>query len=338
MKSILLLSFCILSLSAYSSDFDSSRYYFEKGKEEKLSKRYLVASGYFNQAIRLNANFTEAYIENGLVNKEMRRLEDAKSNFVKALALDSNNETIIAELAEIYFNYRQYEQAIEFAQKCKTCAGMDRIMAISYYQMEDYARAERLLVALSTKNPTDAELAYITARNYLDMGFEAKAIPFYVRAISLDKSKAGWHYELGLIYYNNGNFKGAVESFNQAINHGYARNNDVNENLGFAYLHSGDVENGEKLLNEIVTRKAGDKELIMNVAYAFYNLKQYDKSLDYCQRLLELDMKDGKALYQAGLCFQKKGLVERGMQMCDKAIELDPSLAALKTKKHNPGM
>jgi hypothetical protein len=31
-------------------------------------------------------------------------------------------------------------------------------------------------------------------------------------------------------------------------------------------------------------------------------------------------------------------MVERGMQMCDKAIELDPTLAGLKSKKLSPGM
>ena len=59
----------------------------------------------------------------------------------------------------------------------------------------------------------------------------------------------------------------------------------------------------------------------------------YDKSLEFCQKLMELDLKDGRALYQAGLCFQQKGDKERGAQMCDKAIELDPSLRGLKTKR-----
>ena len=66
--------------------------------------------------------------------------------------------------------------------------------------------------------------------------------------------------------------------------------------------------------------------------------KQYDKSLAYCQKLMELDAKDGKALYQAGLCFQKKGQKDRGQQMCDKAIEMDPSLTSLRRKKEIAGM
>jgi tetratricopeptide (TPR) repeat protein len=170
------------------------------------------------------------------------------------------------------------------------------------------------------------------------MGFEPKAITWYEKAVLLDDKKSKWFFELALLYSNTNNYHKAVIAYTKAAELGFKRSNDFNENLGFAYVYSGDYENGEKLLNDLVSRRPGDKELIRDVATAFFDNKNYDKSLEYCQKLLEMDMKDGKALYQAGLCFQKKGMVERGMQMCDKAIELDPSLAGLKSKKLSPGM
>jgi hypothetical protein len=38
-----------------------------------------------------------------------------------------------------------------------------------------------------------------------------------------------------------------------------------------------------------------------------------------------------------GMSFQKKGEKEKGMALCDKAIQLDPSLQNLKQKKELPG-
>ena len=134
-------------------------------------------------------------------------------------------------------------------------------------------------------------------------------------------------------YYNNDNYKNAVVSFNKAADNGFIRGNDFNENLGFAYIYSGEFEKGETLLNEIVARKPGDKELLRDISTAFYESKMYDKCLDYCQKLMEMDMKDGKALYQAGLCFQKMGQKDKGQAMCDQAIELDPSLAGKRQKQ-----
>ena len=317
---------------------DSSLFYFQKGLEEKKAKRYLVASDHFTKAIEINAAYVDAYIEKGYTNNEMRRTDAAKADFTKALELDPKNEIAIKELTNIYFNYRQFQQALDMAQKCKTCTDKDRITALCYYNMEDYGKAEKLLISLVNKNPKDAELTYTLASNYLAMGLEPKAITWYEKAVLLDDKKSKWFFELGLLYSNTNNFNKAVVAYTKAAELGFVRGNDFNENLGFAYVYSGDFENGDKLLSDLVRRRPGDKELIRDVATAFYDSKNYDKALDFCQMLLEMDMKDGKALYQAGLCFQKKGMVERGMQMCDKAIELDPSLASLKSKKSLPGM
>ncbi len=339
MKNLLtfLLNFVLLgSLAAQKTD--SSQFYFQKGLEEKKAKRYLVASNHFTKAIELNPGFVDAYLENGYANNEMRKTDAAKADFTKALELDPQNETAVKELTNIYFNYRQYQNALDLAQKCKTCANKDKIIALCYFKMEDYGKAEKLLLAQVNKNPKDAELAYTLASNYLEMGLEAKAITWYENAVLLDDKKSKWFFELGLLYSNTNNYKKAVAAYTKAADLGFTRGNDFNENLGFAYVYSGDFESGGKILDDLVGRRPGDKELIRDVAGAFFDSKNYDKALDYCQKLLEMDLKDGKALYQAGLCFQKKGMVERGMQMCDKAIELDPSLAGLKSKKLSPGM
>ena len=338
MKNIFTLLLVLISGTTFSESLDSSFYYFEKGMEEKAARRYLVAAKNFDNAIKLNPNYTAAYIESGLVNKEMRRTDAAKQNFTKAFELDNNNEVAIKELMELYFSYRQFQNAIDFAQKCKTCENKDRVIAMSYFQMEDYGKAEKILLNLITKNPQDAEATYTLARTYLEMGLEGKAIPYYVKAIQLDATKSKWHFELGLLYYNNDNYKNAVTSFTKAADNGFIRSNDFNENLGFSYIYSGEFDKGENLIAEIIARKPGDKEILRDVAQAFYDRKMYDKCLSYCQKLMEMDMKDGKALYQAGLCFQKKGETSKGQQMCDKAIELDPALASLRKKKEIMGL
>ena len=120
--------------------------------------------------------------------------------------------------------------------------------------------------------------------------------------------------------------KNAAKLFNAAARAGYPEGNDFSENLGYAYIFSGDFEKGEKMLLEILERKPGSVDILRDIAEAYYGQKMYDKSLEYCQKLMTLDMKDAKALYQAGLCFQKKGQKDKGQGMCDKAIEMDRRL------------
>ncbi len=338
MKRILTILLVFPSAALFAQAQDSSSYYFKKGIEEKEAKRYQVASKYFSDAIQLNPSYTVAYMENGYANLEMRRIDEAKQNFTRAYELDPANDAALKELVELNYNYRHFQKAIDLAEKCKSCPNADRIVALSYYQLENYPKAEKNLLPLLEKNPGDAELTYTTGRNYMEMGLEDKAIIYYEKAVQLDESRSSWFFELGLLYYNNNKFKQAVVSFNQAAEKGFVQSNDFNENLGFAYLYSGEYEKGEKMLLEIYERRPGDKDILRDMAQAYYDSKMYDKSLDICQKLLEADKNDGRAIYQAGLCFIKKGQVQRGQQMCDRGIELDPSLNKLRQKKMTVGL
>jgi tetratricopeptide (TPR) repeat protein len=338
MKGLILIFaiFCFQHITAQTLN-DSAQFYYKKGVEEKEAKRYLVASNNFEKAIAFNPSFTEAYQEDGYAALQMRKTDLAKSRFTKVYDLQPSNTDAIKELTNLYFSYRQYAKAIEFAKKCTTCDNANKIMGISYYQQEDYPNAVKALLEAIKQNENDAEAVYTLGRTYLDMEEYKKAVPYYEKAIRLDTTKSNWMNELGLLYYNNEDYKNAVNAFSKAAASGYIQSNDFNENLGYACLYSDDYQKGETLLMEIFRRKPGNKDILRDIAEILYQKKQYDQSLTYCQKLMELDAKDGKALYQAGLCFQKKGEKDRGQKMCDKAIELDPSLDALRKKKEMPG-
>lgn len=327
--------FAFASQSASAID-DSSQVYLQKGIEEKNAQRYMVASQYFEKATNINDKNVQAYLQNALVNLEMRKTDQAKAAFTKVYELDPTNSIAIQNLAELYFSYRQFQKAIDFAGKTKNYANADRIIGMSHYQLEDYASAVNALAIYLQKNPTDAQATYTMGRSYLDMEEYKKAFPFYAKAVELDKSKNVWAYELGLLSYTLNDYKNAAKYFNVAIENGYPQGNDVSENLGFSYIYSGEFEKGEKLLLSVIAKKPGSKDLLRDIAETYYQNKMYDKSLEFCQKLLEMNMKDGKALWQAGLCFQKKGEKDRGQQMCDKAIELDPSLAGMRQKSMSP--
>ncbi len=85
-------------------------------------------------------------------------------------------------------------------------------------------------------------------------------------------------------------------------------------------------------------KKPGNTDLLRDMAEVLYQQKQYDRSLTYCQKLMEINMDDSRALYQAGLNFIKKGNKDKGQQMCDRAININPSLASLRQEKKMPGM
>ena len=312
---------------------DSAHFYFKKGMDEKTARRYLVSSDYLDKAIKFDPTYLDAYIENGRVNLEMRKIDAAQGNFTKAYTLQPTNSVAIKELSSLYFNNRQFLKAINLAQKCISCPDAERIIALSYYNLEDYGKAISGLNKVLSKDPKDAEATYFLGKSYLELEDYKNATPQFQKAVILDPTKSLWMYELGLIYYNKGDFQSALKYFKQAETAGYIKSNDFYENTGFSYLNTGDVENGMKYLQTVLSRKPRDKELLTDVAYSLYKANKWDDALVYYQKLLELDAKDANALYMAGMTFQKKGNKERGQQMCDEAIKLDPSLAKNRQKK-----
>jgi tetratricopeptide (TPR) repeat protein len=339
MKNTLILIISVVSCNlVFSQTPDSAHFYFDKGVIEKNAQHFMPAAKYFDKAAAFNPLYKEAYLENGYTNLAMRKTDIAKGFFTKVYELDPLNKPAIKELATLCFDYRQFKQAIEFASKCSGCENAERILAISNYHLEDYGAAIKGLSAVVNKNPNDAEAAYTLGRCYMDMEQFKAAIPWYNKAVQLDPTKNIWAYELGLLYYNGNDFKNAVVFFNKSADAGYQQSNDFSENLGYAYIYSGEFEKGEKLLLAILAKKPGSTDILRDIAEAYYSQKMYDKSLEFCQKLMELDMKDSKALYQAGLCFQKKGQKDKGQGMCDKAIQMDPSLASMRQKNMSAGL
>ncbi len=338
MNNLLGLAILVCANFSVSAQSDSANYFYGKGTEEKNAKRWLTASKYFDNAIKFNPKFKDAYLQNGYTNLEMRRTDIAKGHFTKVYEMEPGNAEATKELTTLYYSYRQYEKAIEFAQKCPSCTDAARIIGQSQYELEDYAAAVKTLQGVAAKNPGDAEAHYSIGRSYLEMEEYKSAIPYYTKAIELDKTRNVWMYELGLQYYNMNDYKNALDQFIKAAENGYPKSTDFNENLGYCHIYTGNFEAGEKILLDIYAKKPGNKDILRDIAEIYYQRKMYDKSLDFCQKLMEMDKNDGKALYQAGLCFQKKGQTDRGQQMCDKAIEMDPTLASLRQKKMSAGM
>jgi len=333
MKNLFTICFILATIPVFSQTTDSATYFYQKGVDEQTAKRWLVASQNFDKAIRLNPKYVAAYLENGNVNLEMRRTDAAKANFIKVTELDPGNVSASNQLINLYFSYHQYQTALDLAKKCPACAHNEKTIALSYFKLQDYDNAEKILLKLAKSNSNDPEIMYTVGKVYMEMELEQKAIYYYQKAVALDATKPIWMFELGMLYFVTDNYKNAVIFFNKATALGFTQSAEFTENLGYAYLYSGEFEKGEKILLSLHNKKRGDKDIMRDLAQAYYEHKMYDKSLEFCQKLMELDIKDGKALYQAGLCFQKKGDVERGAQMCDRAIELDPSLRGLKTKR-----
>ncbi len=331
--------------------------------------------------ININISGTDSaefYLQKGLLEKQNgRRLESLKY-FEKAAKYDDHNKVIVAELASAYYDLRKYHQAVEMYKKLVslgdiTPATYKQLMILSFnlkqnddvllyadklkaadpsekvlyyvgkvsYDMENYGDAIKYLNVAAKEDPTNAEIPYLIAHSYADMLNYKQSVPFFKKAIELKPTEAYWIYELGMICYAMHADKEALQYILDAGAKGYKKDNDYMENLGIAYLNVGELDQGVKILNDILVKRPTDMNLLNMIAEAYYYKQKFDIAIEYWDRVLGVDKSEASALFMIGMCYMKKGGEEnkqKGIKLCDKAIEMDPSLASHKQKKEMMGL
>ncbi len=321
-----------------------------------------------------NPDSAKFFLKSGLKEKQTGRRKEALKNFEKAYNYDNNNKEIVSELAASYFDLRKYHLAkdiykkleemgdqspgtykqlmhlsfnlkqdndvILYANKLKKADPTEKInfyIGKIYYGQENYGDAIKYLTIAMSEDVQNAEAPYMIARSYADMQNYKQSIPFFQLAIELDTSKNNWIYEMALVHYAIHDDKNALKYMLLAGEKGYKRDNEYLENLGIAYLNAGQLDDGVIIMNEILKKRPSDMNVLNMVAEAYYNKRKYQLAIDYWDQVLFYDKGNASALYMIGMSYQNKGEKEKGRHLCDKAIEMDPSLATLKQKIQMPG-
>jgi len=320
---------------------DSADYFLQKGLVEKQNGRRLESLKCFEKAARFDATSKVIMAELASAYLDLHRYSQARESFKKLVELGDATAANYQQLMTLSFQLKQNEDVLLYADKLKAA---DHSAKVYYYvgkvnyDKDNYGEAIKFLKEAAKEDPANAEVPYMIARSYSDMMNYKLAIPFFQKAIALDPTQNYWIYEMSLIYYAMNDDKNSLKYILEAGEKGYKRDNDYLENLGVAYLNAGNLDEGVKILDEILKRKPSDMNILNIVAEAYYYKGKYQQAIDFWDQMLYYDKTNASALYMIGMSYQKKGEKEKGVALCDKAIEMDPNLASLKQKKQMPGL
>lgn len=323
------------------TNIDSATYFLQKGLDEKKVGRRMESLKNFENAAKYDNSNKVILKELASAYYDLRKYTQAANTYKLMVELGDGSASTYKQLMLLSFNLRHFDDAVIYAKKLKQA---DPAEKVSYYigkvqyDQENYSEAIKTLNEAAKEDPLNGEVLYMIARSYADMQNYKQAIPFFQKAITLDPVKTNWLYELALICYAMHDDKNALRYMLEAGEKGYRKDNEYLENLGIAYLNVGDLDNGVKIMGEVLSRKPNDMNILNMVAEAYYYKGRYDQAMDYWDKALTVDKENASALYMIGMCYQKKGEKAKGQKLCDKAIEMDPSLASLKQKKQMPGL
>lgn len=320
---------------------DSSSYFLQKGLEEKTRGRLNESYKQLDKAYSFNKANKQVVSELAHVLMSLRRYTQAREMYLQLEKLGDPSADTYKQLLTLSFNMRQFPDAIKYAQLVKKTDPSEKTayyIGKAYYEEENYGEAIKFLNIAAKEEEKNAEVPYLIARSYADMSNYKLAIPYFEKALLLDPANSRWMYETGLIYYAMNDDKNSLNYLLMAAEKGYKRDNEYLENLAIAYLNAKQTDKGLEILKESLQRRPTDINLLNMIAEASYEAKRYDDAIKYWDDVLKIDKEKAEALYMIGMSYQKKGDKQKGMALCDKAIEMDPNLAKNKQKIQMPGM
>jgi tetratricopeptide (TPR) repeat protein len=338
MRVLLLATAAFVATSAFAQT-DSSGFYLQKGNEEKTRGRRMESLKYYEKAYSYNKNNNEALAQLAGAYYDLHRYAQARDTYKQLEAMGDHSDSTYRQLMLLSFNMRQFEDAIRYAnlyKKADPSAKVAFYIAKANYENENLGEAIKYFDAAAKEDPQNAEIPYTVARAYADMQNYKKAIPYFQQAVALNPNQNRWIYEMALIYYAMNDDQNALKYMLEAGDKGYKKDNEYLQNLATAYINAGKLNEGIAILTDALQRRPSDKGIITALAQANYDAKKYDEAIKYYDQLLQMDNKDAEALYMIGMSFQGKGEKEKGRSLCDKAIQMDPSLQSLKQKKQLP--
>lgn len=339
MKKFLLLTtlFCFSIISFAQAD--SSAFYFQKGLDAKAKGHALIAVTNFEKAYSFDKNDKQVISQLAADYLALRRYAQAREKFLQLESMGDKSDSTYRQLTLISFNTRKWDDAIKYALILKKQNVNEKLawyIGKSYYEKEDLGNAIRYFGFAAKEDPNNPEIPYNIARAYADMMNFKEAVPYFLKAIEL-KPDPRWIYETALIYYAIPDEQNSLKYMLLAADKGYRQDNEYLQNLSIAYVNAGKPGEAINLLKGVLEKRPTDINIITMLAEAYYDSKKYDEAIAYYDKLLQIDTKNAEAMYMMGMSFQKKGEKQKGMAICDKAIQLDPSLQSLRQEKKMPG-
>jgi len=174
----------------------------------------------FENAIRFQPNFIDAWVNLGTTLLSLDEFLDAESALNYALTLDSNQPDVESKLANCYFRRGKVEQAIQHIEKSMQAEPSNPKWhanhAIYSSSLERFDDAQVSAERACELAPMNADYHANLAKIFIESGEGDKALSSCRKALSLDPDCHPAYISLGTLYFNEKELDTALSMFESA--------------------------------------------------------------------------------------------------------------------------
>jgi tetratricopeptide (TPR) repeat protein len=139
-----ILPFLVFASSVAFTQADSSKYFLEKGLDEKQKGRRMESLKNFEKSFRYDSSNKVMLGELASAYMDLRKYYQAKETYKKLVNLGEGSPTNYKQLLQLCFNLRSYDEAILYANDLKKTAPSEKVnyyLGKISYERENYGDA-----------------------------------------------------------------------------------------------------------------------------------------------------------------------------------------------------
>jgi tetratricopeptide (TPR) repeat protein len=293
-SSIAFIVFIIFAHWKVSGQKKDATYFFQKGEDAMDAQNYKTALAHFNECLRIDPYYMEAYYSRAQVREGMGDSKGALTDFSIYLESKPQNTDALFSRAMLRYQYKQWAVAREdFLKLLSAPAGETK--SIFFAPDKEGGTA----ISTTQSNMTATILNYLGMVDTKLKNYKSAA-HFLDSAIKLEPKNSEFLINRGWAYQEMLDTVRATSDYQKAL----ALNPEgslVRHNLASLTAKKGNLKESEKLLTEAIEHNPEEPHFLVARAINYTAQGDYTKALSDYNAAIQLDITDADAWMRRGM-------------------------------------
>jgi len=291
----------------------------------------LILNNEYDKALQLidqelDSNVTQPLLlyKKGIVQQKKFDYSGALKSFETAWLLDSTNQKVVSELAEVNTILGNHKQALPFYKALYYRDTTNAIQAIrlakAFFNLRSYREPYKLLNAVYLRDSTNLyvnkQLAFSASRS----GHDSLAMVLYHQIIAKNPADLSNYTNLAAIYQKKENYNGAIEATKLGLAV-YPDEAILLTRLGDLHYTKRDYPRAIVSYERLLAFGDSIQDVVKNLGVSYYYVKKYEAGLYLLEKSLAMRPNDPVAALFAGLCYMELKQLDESISYLKFAAE-----------------
>lgn len=296
----------------------------EKGMNCYKAKDYVCAEKEFQEVIQRNASHPAGYYLLALTQLKLKKIQEAKSNFLKVIELEPKHFGSYYQLALIASSNNDDKAVIQYLDKGLLYASSNddkascyKLRGATYLKLEEYEKAAADLEEAIKLAPNDANVNYLNGLISLHYRKYSEAYNYLDRAYRMKPDNK--LYARYLLEAANGfdRYSRAKEVGEFLISRG-ENSPEVLSQLGFAYMNLREYDKAEEILSKLPANSIK----LFNLTQLYLATKNWKKAESTLLEWKKIEPENYKIYEFLGLVYENLRKPSEAIVQYQKALKL----------------